>query len=267
MVKLRGCSRKRGVSHSGGRLSIYGRQRPPHGREWHADKLDTKFPFPAKSRPYQLAHRLLSSYGKPVSMQSVLRFDTPANKRRRHSRACKRCQRAKVRLGTTTSPLGHLLTTAVQKRCTILDEGHWDACERCLRDALPCSLAMDMSSPASLATEPPHFSLATWPTDATGFAESNSTAQHEDAQHEPARSPNASALPAVPVMASELRYSTMLHILQQSQHQHVEREDIASKLVGDTNPLSSLLRKDLKHRVRFNYQKRGLYAAQPAGHR
>jgi hypothetical protein len=48
---------------------------------------------------------------------------------------------------------------------------------------------------------------------------------------------------------SELRYATMLDVIHADPSSNIRSERPASKLVGDTYPLSALLRKDLKHKV------------------
>jgi hypothetical protein len=53
------------------------------------------------------------------------------------------------------------------------------------------------------------------------------------------------------VRNNEARYSTMLELIQSSSagHSMSSPEPTIAKLIGDTNPLSALLRKDLKHRI------------------
>ncbi|KAK3628767.1 Transcriptional activator of fatty acid utilization [Elasticomyces elasticus] len=163
-------------------------------------------------------------------MQSVLRFtpesDYPAAKRRKTARACQRCQQSK-------------------KRCAPPPEKD-AACERCLQDGRQCSFESQLPSPASLGTGAAGLAADEQPVPWHGEHSGSIvpkilTAAKTRLERAPAKRVNA-----------ELRYSTMLDMLQDPSAGSSEGEAKFTKLVGGTNPLSALLQKDLKHKIITN---------------
>ncbi|KFX98674.1 hypothetical protein O988_04258 [Pseudogymnoascus sp. VKM F-3808] len=181
---------------------------------------------------------------------SILSFDgAPGSqaKRRKALRACNRCRSLKKSCNPMTA-------------CS--------ACDRCDRDSAVCSFENGLISPVSRAQdgieETAQFREGSGTsnggvtnlleleddTSRTTSTKESGLSGHNGARVTPASisntPPNASSTERP--QNNEARYSTMLDLVLSNSHFPL-REPTGVKLIGDTNPLSALLRKDLKHKI------------------